>query len=99
MAGAGTLRRYVPLDVTEEMIRRTASELVAELPGLVVHGIVGDFERHLAHVPEPQDGPRVVAFLGGTVGNFPPARAGGSCARSRGCCARVRTGCCWAPTS
>jgi L-histidine N-alpha-methyltransferase len=70
---AGTLRRYVPLDVTEGLVRSTAEELVEELPGLSVHGIVGDFERHLRHVPAPlDDGPRVVAFLGGTIGNFPP---------------------------
>jgi L-histidine N-alpha-methyltransferase len=70
---AGTLRRYVPLDVTESLVRSTAEELVEELPGLTVHGIVGDFERHLRHVPAPLDeGPRVVAFLGGTIGNFPP---------------------------
>jgi len=68
---AGTLRRYVPIDVTASMVRRTAEELVDELPGLRVHGIVGDFERHLAHVPQP-DGPRIVAFLGGTIGNFTP---------------------------
>jgi L-histidine N-alpha-methyltransferase len=69
---AGTLRRYVPIDVTEGLVRSTAEELVDELPGLVVHGIVGDFERHLRHVPPPLAGPRVVAFLGGTIGNFPP---------------------------
>jgi L-histidine N-alpha-methyltransferase len=69
---AGTLRRYVPIDVTEGLVRSTAEELVDELPGLVVHGIVGDFERHLRHVPAPLHGPRVVAFLGGTIGNFPP---------------------------
>jgi L-histidine Nalpha-methyltransferase len=70
---AGTLRRYVPIDVTEGLVRSTAEELVEELPGLTVHGIVGDFERHLRHVPEPPDeGPRVVALLGGTIGNFPP---------------------------
>jgi L-histidine N-alpha-methyltransferase len=70
---AGALRRYVPLDVTEGLVRSTAEELVEELPGLTVHGIVGDFERHLRHVPAPlDDGPRVVAFLGGTIGNFPP---------------------------
>ena len=68
---AGTLRRYVPIDVTESMVRRTAEELVEELPGLEVHGIVGDFERHLGHVPPPA-GPRIVAFLGGTIGNFTP---------------------------
>ena len=69
---AGTLRRYVPIDVTEGLVRSTAEELVEELPGLVVHRIVGDFERHLRHVPPPLDGPRIVAFLGGTIGNFPP---------------------------
>jgi L-histidine Nalpha-methyltransferase len=69
---AGTLRRYVPIDVTEGLVRVTAEELVEELPGLTVHGIVGDFERHLRHVPPPLPGPRIVAFLGGTIGNFPP---------------------------
>jgi L-histidine Nalpha-methyltransferase len=69
---AGTLRRYVPLDVTEGLVRSTAEDLVDELPGLRVHGIVGDFERHLGHVPPPLAGPRVVAFLGGTIGNFTP---------------------------
>ncbi|MEA2269225.1 MAG: L-histidine Nalpha-methyltransferase [Solirubrobacteraceae bacterium] len=72
MADAGTLRRYVPIDVTEEMVRETAGALVDELPGLRVHGIVGDFERHLRHVPAPGEEPRIVAFLGGTIGNFPP---------------------------
>jgi L-histidine Nalpha-methyltransferase len=71
MASAGTLRRYVPVDVTEAMVLECADTLVEELPGLQVHGIVGDFERHLHHIPEP-DGPRIVAFLGGTIGNFPP---------------------------
>ncbi|MEA2251654.1 MAG: L-histidine Nalpha-methyltransferase [Solirubrobacteraceae bacterium] len=71
MADAGTLRRYVPIDVTESMVLGCADALADEFPGLNVHGIVGDFERHLRHVP-PADGPRVVAFLGGTIGNFPP---------------------------
>jgi L-histidine Nalpha-methyltransferase len=68
---AGTLRRYIPVDVTESMVRDCARELTAEYPGLRVHGVIGDFERHLVHVP-PAEGPRVVAFLGGTIGNFPP---------------------------
>jgi L-histidine Nalpha-methyltransferase len=68
---AGTLERYVPVDVTESMVRDCAEELTDEYPGLRVHGVIGDFERHLQHVPAA-DGPRVVAFLGGTIGNFPP---------------------------
>jgi L-histidine N-alpha-methyltransferase len=68
---AGTLRRYIPMDVTESMVRACAAELTAEYAGLRVHGVIGDFERHLGHVP-PAEGPRIVAFLGGTIGNFPP---------------------------
>jgi L-histidine N-alpha-methyltransferase len=68
---AGTLERYVPVDVTERMVRDSAEELTREYPGLRVHGVIGDFERHLDRVP-PSEGPRIVAFLGGTIGNFPP---------------------------
>jgi len=71
MQAAGTLARYVPLDVTESMVRATAADLVQEYPGLRVHGIVGDFERHLHRLPTPV-GPRIFAFLGGTIGNFIP---------------------------
>ena len=67
----GTLRRYLPVDVTAEMIERTAAELAEEYPGLEVHGIVADFDRHLGLLPASR-GPRIVAFLGGTVGNFAP---------------------------
>jgi L-histidine N-alpha-methyltransferase len=68
---AGTLVRYVPVDVTESMVRDCAAELIEEYPGLQVHGVIGDFERHLDRIPEAV-GTRVVAFLGGTIGNFPP---------------------------
>ncbi len=68
---AGTLARYIPMDVTESMVRSSAETLTDEYPGLHVHGVIGDFERHLDHVP-PAVGPRIVAFLGGTIGNFPP---------------------------
>ena len=73
MADAGTLQRYVPLDVSEVVVRDAAAQLVDEYPELRVHGVIGDFERHLDRVPAPLDGvPRVVALLGGTIGNFPP---------------------------
>jgi L-histidine N-alpha-methyltransferase len=71
MHAAGSLERYVPFDVAEQMLRETAADLVGEYSGLRVHGVVGDFERHLDRVP-PAVGARLVAFLGGTIGNFPP---------------------------
>ena len=70
---AGTLRRYVPFDVAEGMVRDTVTTLTGDYDGLEVHGIVGDFERHLGEIPPPEPGlPRVLAFLGGTIGNFLP---------------------------
>jgi L-histidine N-alpha-methyltransferase len=75
MAGAGTLRRYVPFDVDPSVVQRSAEELTAIYPGLTVHGLVGDFGRHLSDLPAPA-GRRLVAFLGGTIGNLEPeARA------------------------
>jgi L-histidine N-alpha-methyltransferase len=68
---AGDVARYVPVEVSEAALRAGGEALVDEFPGLRVHGVVGDFERHLSKLPPPL-GPRVVAFLGGTIGNFPP---------------------------
>ncbi len=71
----GGLRRFVPLDVSEAALRSAMDALVAEYPGLAVHGVVGDFTRHLGLLPA--GGRRMVAFLGGTVGNLlPDERAG-----------------------
>ena len=72
MREAGTLERYVPFDVSEHVIRLAAERLADDYPGLEVHGVVGDFERHLDAIPPAEDGTRVVAFLGGTIGNFLP---------------------------
>ena len=73
MERAGTLWRYVPFDVAEQMVRDCTASLADEYPELAIHGIVGDFERHLGEIPPSERGrPRVLAFLGGTIGNFPP---------------------------
>jgi L-histidine N-alpha-methyltransferase len=72
MADAGTLERYVPLDVSEHALRQAAEELVDAYDGLRVDGVIGDFERHLDSIPRSATGPRLVALLGGTIGNFPP---------------------------
>ncbi|MGK2956540.1 MAG: L-histidine N(alpha)-methyltransferase [Solirubrobacterales bacterium] len=76
MDATGNLERYVPLDVTDEVVRGVAASLTSDYPSLAVHGIIGDFERDLGRIPRAE-GPRIVAFLGGTLGNFTPgARRG-----------------------
>jgi L-histidine N-alpha-methyltransferase len=69
LLSAGSAARYVPVDVSETVVRAAADEL-ADLD-VEVHGVVGDVERHLDRLP-PAAGRRAVAFLGGTIGNFPP---------------------------
>ncbi len=71
LSAAGTLRRFVPFDVSEPTLRTAAVAIEREVPGVEVHAVVGDFERHLSLLPG--GGRRVVAFLGGTIGNLAPA--------------------------
>jgi len=63
--------RFVPFDVSEEALRTSARALRAAYPGMAVEGVVGDFERHLHALP--RGGRRMLAFLGSTIGNLPPA--------------------------
>jgi L-histidine Nalpha-methyltransferase len=70
MRDAGSLEAYVPVDISEEITRQTAGQLVEEYPGLRVHGVVCDYETHLERVPREPGG--LIAFLGGTIGNFQP---------------------------
>jgi L-histidine N-alpha-methyltransferase len=73
-ARTGKLRRFVPFDVSETTLRDAAHAIAGEHPGIDVHAVVGDFERHLDLLPG--GGRRLVAFLGGTIGNLTPeARA------------------------
>lgn len=71
MRACDSLDTYVPVDISEEITERTAAELVDEYPGLDVHGLVCDFEQHLERVPHGTDR-RMIAFLGGTIGNLYP---------------------------
>ena len=67
LVAGGTLERFVPVDVSEEVLFASARAVAAEYP-VGVHALVADFERHLRHLP-PADG-RLVAFLGSTIGNL-----------------------------
>ncbi|MGH3770887.1 MAG: L-histidine N(alpha)-methyltransferase [Pseudonocardiaceae bacterium] len=80
----GSLRRFVPLDVSESALRGAMAAVALEYPGLAVHGVVGDFTRHLELLPAGESGRRLVAFLGGTIGNLLPAERAGFITALRG---------------
>jgi L-histidine N-alpha-methyltransferase len=70
MRSAACLQTYCPVDISEEITRDTAEAIASEYEGITVRGLVCDFEFDLERVPV--GGPRVVALLGGTIGNFAP---------------------------
>lgn len=65
---AGQLARFAPVDVSEDFLRDAAEQLARRYPQVQVEAVVGDFTLHLAHLP--RGGRRMVAFLGGTIGNL-----------------------------
>jgi L-histidine N-alpha-methyltransferase len=71
---AGTLERFVPLDVSEQTLRASAQAIAAAYPRVFVQAIVGDFERDLGVLP--RGGRRLIAFLGSTIGNLYPKERG-----------------------
>ncbi|MEE1757718.1 MULTISPECIES: L-histidine N(alpha)-methyltransferase [unclassified Streptomyces] len=76
------LHTYVPVDVSESALRQAGEALVAERPGLNVHALIADFTAGL-ELPETP-GPRLVAFLGGTIGNLVPVERAAFLAAVRG---------------
>ena len=63
--------RYVAFDVDPHTLLDTCSRVAARYPDVALHGVAGDFGSDLGAIP-PAAGRRLVAFLGGTIGNLLP---------------------------
>jgi L-histidine N-alpha-methyltransferase len=70
MCDAGLLVRFVPFDVSKQTLHDAAASIEREYPGVDVQPVVGDFTLDLDTIP--RRGRRMVAFLGGTIGNLLP---------------------------
>lgn len=75
------LHTYVPVDVSGTALEQAGRSLAAERPGLRVHALIADFTAGLTLPDAP--GPRLLAFLGGTIGNLLPAERAAFLARAR----------------
>ncbi|MFD3594605.1 L-histidine N(alpha)-methyltransferase [Nocardia sp. NPDC058640] len=71
LTAEGSLKTYVPQDVSASALQGAADQIAAEYPNLSVHGVVSDFTDTLHNLP--RGGRRMIAFLGGTIGNLVPA--------------------------
>ena len=72
LQAVGTLAVFAPVDVSEEILVKSAGVIAARCEGIGVEAVVGDFEKHLHSIPPGS--PRLLAFLGSTIGNLDPAR-------------------------
>lgn len=70
LTAGGTCRRYVAADVSESALLESTATLSSEYPAVTVEGVVADFEAHLDRLPAGER--RLLAFLGGTIGNLVP---------------------------
>ena len=72
LTAGGSLRRYAPLDVSASALEEAGRAICQDYPGLDVRATVADFEDGIPLSDEP--GPRLLAFLGSTIGNFDRAQ-------------------------
>ncbi|ORW22267.1 dimethylhistidine N-methyltransferase [Mycolicibacter nonchromogenicus] len=66
----GALRRFIPFDVDAGVLETAGEAIARAYPGVRVDGVCGDFEHHLAQIPD--GGRRLFVFLGSTIGNLTP---------------------------
>jgi L-histidine N-alpha-methyltransferase len=67
--------RYVPLDISPTILESSSLELLADYPGLEVFAIAADYNAGLRRMARDVATPRLVLFLGSTIGNFDPEEA------------------------
>jgi L-histidine Nalpha-methyltransferase len=67
---------YVPIDVAHDQLRRTATRLRGELPGIEIEPVTADYSQAF-ELPVPQHAFKctLVFFPGSTIGNFEPGDA------------------------
>ncbi|MEM9562393.1 MAG: L-histidine N(alpha)-methyltransferase [Actinomycetota bacterium] len=70
-AGPTTPIRRVAFDISADAIDEGKRRLLDRYPALVTEGVVGDLDRDLHRLP--RRGRRLIALLGGTIGNYRPA--------------------------
>jgi L-histidine N-alpha-methyltransferase len=85
----GSSRHYMPLDISASTLNYLHRTLAPQLPGLQIQGIVGEYLPALEQALAESSRPKVVLFLGATIGNLLPGEARAFCQQLH---ARLRPG-------
>jgi L-histidine N-alpha-methyltransferase len=81
----GTIGAYTSIDISESALVAAGSRLIAEYPGLSVRAVLADFETQVEIIAmDESPSPRLVLFLGGTIGQLMPGRRAEFLRRLRG---------------
>lgn len=76
---AGAIFNYIPIDISEHVIADLKVKIPNEINGLKVKGLVGEYLQMLETVTEWSSLPKVILFLGSTIGNLNSRDALGFC--------------------
>lgn len=68
--GLNILLRYIPVDVSDSILRASAHNLLADYPQLKIQGQVATYSQALQHLKNYSLGRRIIIFLGSSIGNF-----------------------------
>jgi len=74
LARYGSLH-YLPIDVSPTILEASAETLVEDFEGLRVTGVVADYRDALGSLAGKVRGPKLVVFLGSSLGNYEPDEA------------------------
>src|SRR5260370_15157191 len=76
--------RYVPIDISGELLAQTAERLLLDYPGLAVDPVADEYQQGLAYFAQETVGPKLVLWLGSSIGNLDRTRAAAFLRRVRG---------------
>jgi dimethylhistidine N-methyltransferase len=75
--------RYVPVDISKTMLEASSVELVDRYEALEIRAIASEYEVGLRHLRRETDRPKLIAWLGSTIGNLSPDEAAAFLGRVR----------------
>ncbi len=69
----GQTLQYFPIDVSTGILNNTIEQLQTSYPDLKIHPLAGTYEEGLAWLKIHHHRPRIISFLGSSLGNFQPS--------------------------
>ena len=70
LAARDQIANYVPIDISKNIINLLNKKLPKQIPGLSIHGFVGEYFQMLSDANKISSNKKLVLFLGANIGNF-----------------------------